>query len=382
VAKKKKKKKSPAPVSSEPGPAVRPVAKGVAARRRRIDRLDRDIVEKLNERAELSSEIGQIKQQAGEPIYAPEREERVINRAVELNGGPLSDAAVRAIYRELVSGSRAITRVLRVAFLGPEYSYSHLAAMCRFGQSVELVPVVSIAAVFEEVSAGQADFGLVPVENSTDGRVSDALEMFAKARVRVCGEVPLRIHHNLLGVGTRREVREVFSKPQALSQCRNWIARHLPDARPVAVASTSEAARRAKHKPAAAAIASLQAAADNQLPVLAHGIEDNPDNQTRFMVIADHSADRSGDDKTSLFFEIEHRPGALADAMTVFKRSRLNMTWIESFPIPGAAGRYLFFVEFLGHQRDLRVRKALASLEKKVTRLEVLGSYARHDPIE
>lgn len=377
MAKAKKKKKATARAAS----TGRTPAKGVTGLRRQIDRLDREILEKINARAELSGEIGRLKQQAGQPVYAPEREEAVIDRLAKLNGGPLSETAVRAVYRELISGSREVTARTRVAFLGPEYSYSHLAAIHRFGQSVELVPVASIAAVFEEVAQGQADFGLVPVENSTDGRVSDALEMFATARVRVCGEVPLRIHHNLLGTAARREIREVHSKPQALSQCRNWIARHLPEARAVPVASTSEAARRAKRQRTVAAIASLQAAANYQLPVLARNIEDNRDNQTRFMIIADHVAERTGDDKTSLFFEIEHRPGALADAMVVFKRSRLNMTWIESFPIPGATGRYLFFVEFLGHQQDLRVRKALGSLEKKVTRLEVLGSYARHDPI-
>jgi chorismate mutase/prephenate dehydratase len=288
---------------------------------------------------------------------------------------------VRAVFRELLGGMRAAQQPMRVAYLGPEYSYSHLAAIHRFGQSVELVPVASIAAVFEEVSHGQADFGLVPMENSTDGRVSDTLEMFARSTVRICGEVPLRIHHHLLGRGARGSIHEVVSKPQALSQCRNWIARHLPGVTTVEVASTSEAARRACESPGTAAIASLQAGVNYHLDVLARNIEDNPGNLTRFAVIGHQAAERTGEDKTALLFEIPHQPGSLADAMAVFKRSRLNMTWIESFPVPNHAGRYWFFVEFVGHQDDLRARRAIAVLGKKTLRLDVLGSFARMEAI-
>jgi chorismate mutase/prephenate dehydratase len=297
------------------------------------------------------------------------------------NKGPLSDQSVRAVFRELISGSRSLATALRVAFLGPEYSYSHLAAISRFGQSVDLVPVTTIAAVFEEVQRKQTDYGIVPMENSTDGRIGDTLEMFATTPLRICGEVPLKIHHNLLGTGTRKEIRQVCSKPQALSQCRGWIAKHLPGVESVEVTSTSEAARRAQATPCVAAIASLQAGVRYQLQVLAGSVEDNSDNQTRFAVIGVRPAERTGDDKTSLLFEISHCPGTLADVMAVFKRNRLNMTWIESYPVRGMTGRYLFFVEFIGHQEDLRARRAIASLDKKTVRLEVLGSYARQDPI-
>ncbi len=356
-------------------------APSLAALRRQIDQLDQQIIAQLNARAQLAQQIGELKDTSGEAIYCPQREEEVYQRVAEQNGGPLSSESLRNVFRELISGCRTLEKPLRVAFLGPEHSYSHLAATHRFGQSVTLVPVGTISAVFEEVERGQAEFGLVPIENSTDGRISDTLDMFAKSPVRICGEVPLRIHHNLLGRCPRSQVRDVYSKPQALSQCRNWIAKHLPGARIHEVASTSEAARLATEQQGAAAVASLQAGVNYGLDVLAKNIEDDPQNQTRFAVIGEKAAERTGNDKTSLLFEVEHRPGALADAMAVFKRKGLNMTWIESFPIPGNPGRYLFFVELLGHQSDIRLRRALAMLEKKAVRLEVLGSYARMEPI-
>jgi chorismate mutase/prephenate dehydratase len=349
--------------------------------RRQLDRIDRQIVEKLNERARLvgSEEVWGLTDR--HIVDAMALEEAEIAKVVQFHGGPLGEECVRAVFRELLSGCRALRKPICVAFLGPDYSFSHVAAIHRFGQSAELVPVSTIASVFEEVHSGQSDFGLVPVENSTDGRVVDTLEMFAKLPVRICGEVPLRIHHCLLGTGRRADVTQVYSKPQALSQCRNWLAKHLPVAQVVEVASTSEAAQRAKTTSGAAAIAGHQAAVNYQLDVLAANIEDNPDNLTRFAVIGLQFASRTGDDKTALLFEIPHQPGALADAMAIFKRNRLNMTWIESFPIPGAVGRYWFFVEFVGHHADMRPRRALAALSKKTLRLDVLGSYARMEAV-
>jgi chorismate mutase/prephenate dehydratase len=368
--------------SSETVPVENGRKPTLAALRRRIDQLDREIVERLSARAAVAQQIGALKDASGTEIYAPRREEEVFERVREANRGPLSDETLRHIFRELISGCRSLERQLRVAYLGPEHSYSHLAAIHRFGQSVALAPVGSIAAVFEEVERGQADFGLVPIENSTDGRITDTLDMFAKTPVRICGEVPLRIHHCLLALCPRGEVRNVYSKPQALSQCRNWLSKHLPGAEIHPVASTSEAARIAGEEKGAAAVASLQAGVSRGLDVLAKNIEDDPQNLTRFAVIGQKAAERTGNDKTSLMFEVEHRPGTLADAMAIFKRKNLNMTWIESFPIPSSPGRYLFFVELLGHQSDVRLRRALAMLEKKAIRLEVLGSYARMDPIE
>jgi chorismate mutase/prephenate dehydratase len=361
----------------------------------RIARLDREIVALLNERAEL---VRQRVAKDGEPADLTDL--AVVDAAVKASAGPLPPGAVEAVFRELLSGIRAVGQRLRVAYLGPEYTYSHLAAIARFGQSAELMPVATIAAVFEEVERGHADYGVVPIENSTDGRVADALECFgrmgrsdanaeragaspppAAVTMQICGEAPLRIRHCLLGHGPRSEIRRVCSKPQALSQCRNWLGAHLPGVKLEPTSSSAEAACLAAAEPETAAIASEQAAANHGLDVLARNIEDNPDNVTRFAIIGRTAAKRTGKDKTALVFEAPHQPGALADAMAIFKRQRLNLTWIESFPIPQARGRYLFFLEFQGHPSDLRVKRAIASLEKKSLRLVVLGSYAEADVI-
>jgi chorismate mutase/prephenate dehydratase len=353
---------------------------GEAGLKSRLDRLDRTLVKLINERTKLLMQWDKLNHVGNAP-QPPEPEPDAVGRAVALNKGPLSNDALRAVFRELVSGARALHRPLRVAVLGPGYSYSHLAALDRFGASVEHVPVGSIAAVFEEVNRGQANYGVVPLENSTDGRIADTLDMFTRLRVRICGEVQLRIHHYLLGRCQRADVNEVYSRPQALSQCRNWLLKHLPAARQVEVTSTSTAAQLAKDKDGAAAIASVQAGTYYGLDVLTEKIEDNPANVTRFAVIGDESAVRSGDDKTALMFQVAHRPGSLSDAITIFKRSRLNLTWIESFPIPQSEGCYLFFIELDGHEHDNRVRKALAALERKALRLEVLGSYPKSQPV-
>jgi chorismate mutase/prephenate dehydratase len=354
----------------------------ISALRTKIDKVDQQLVKLMNERAQYAHEIGKVKNSTGVAAYAPAREDEVLSRVLALSKGPLPERSVRAVFRELISGSRSLEKSLRVAYLGPAYSYSHLAAIHRFGQSVELVPVASIAAVFEEINNRQADFGLVPIENSTDGRVADTLEMFTRMPARICGEVQLRIHHNLLGKCGRADVEEVYSKPQALSQCRNWLAKHLPTARLVEVTSTSTAAQLAAEKPGTAAIASMQAGVRYGLDVLAADIEDNKGNLTRFAVIGDETGPRTGKDKSSVMFEITHQPGALADAMNVFKRNRLNLTWIESFPIARPEGGYMFFVELEGHESDPRVRKAITALERKAVRLDVLGSYARLAPVE
>ena len=354
-------------------PASRPV--GPAPLQAKLDRLDRQLVQLANQRGQLARQLGSLLLAAGQPPFLLGQEEESLARAVSLSRGPLPGRAIRAVFRELASGCRSLVREVRIAFLGPLYSYSHLAAILCFGQSVEFAPVGSIAAVFEEVQRGHCQFGLVPLENSTDGRVADTLDMFTRLPLRVCGEVELEIHHALLGKCPRSDVREVYSKPQALSQCRNWLVKHLPAARPIEVTSTSTAAQLANEKPGAGAIASVQAGIHYGLNVLAENIEDDPGNTTRFAVIGDQPAPRTGHDKTALMFQVQHRPGGLADAVNVFKRNRLNMTWIESFPIRGTKGAYMFFVEIEGHETDSRVRRALAALEQRTLRLEVLGSF-------
>lgn len=358
-----------------------PRSKGLTGLRSEIDRIDRQLVKLIGDRAKVALRLGELKKASGEAIYQPRREEEVLERVIALDRGPVPDEDLRAVFREIISSSRRLETSLRVAFLGPSYSYSHLAALYRFGHSVELVPVSSIGAVFEEVHRGHADFGAVPVENSTDGRVADTLDMFTRMPVHICGEVHLPIHHNLLSRCPRAQIKEVHSRPQALSQCRNWLAKHLPRARVIEVASTSEAAQLARDTPGVAAIASAQAAVHYALDVVAANIEDNRSNVTRFAVIGQESAKRTGNDKTAMMFEVEHRAGALADVINVFKRHRLNLTWIESFPLFESPGEYLFFVELVGHETDADVRLAVTALEKRTLRLVLLGSYPRMEHV-
>lgn len=363
----------------------KPSSADIAKLKRKRDRLDREILLQLNERAQLDQQIEAVKpSKTNSQTAASTAVDDGLAQAADLvqrNKGPLTDEAVRFIWREVTSGCRSIRNQTRVAFLGPEHSYSHIATVERFGHSADLVPVGSIEAVFAEVHAGQCEFGLVPLENSTDGRIVDTLDMFVRVPVKISGEVLLAIHHNLLGVGPRSKVQKVLSKPQAISQCRGWLTKHLPQAKLVETSSTTAAAEKAANDKTVAAIASHQAGKQYGLKVLAKNIEDNRDNVTRFAVIGQESAARTGNDKTAILFQVAHQPGALADAMMIFKRNKLNMTWIESFPVPGRKQEYLFFVEVQGHQRDLKFRKAITALEKKSERLDILGSFAMQSPV-
>jgi chorismate mutase/prephenate dehydratase len=280
-----------------------------------------------------------------------------------------------------ISGSTYshVVRSQRVAYLGPPHSYSYAAAARFFGEHSGLLPLNSISAVFEEVVGEQVGYGVVPIENSTDGRIVDTLTMFARMPVRICGEIHLPIHHNLLARCSREEIRTVYSKPQALSQCRGWLALHLPDARCSEVGSTTAAAKIASEEPASAAVASLEAAVAYSLDILARNIEDSPHNVTRFVVISKESSQPTGNDKTSLMFQIPHKPGALADVMMLFKNNGLNLTWIESFPIIESPNEYLFFVELEGHQDQPAVAGTIATLRHDAIRLECLGSYPKGD---
>ncbi len=269
----------------------------------------------------------------------------------------------------------------KIGFLGPEYSYSHIAALHQFSGKAELIPLPTIKAVFEAQKAGTINFGVVPLENSTDGRIVDTLGMFARMPVRVTAEVPLRIHHTLLGMGPKTGITEIYSKPQAISQCRDWLGANLPKAKLIEMSSTTAAAQLAAKKPGAAAIASREAGEHYGLKVLAANIEDNKDNVTRFAVLGEQTPAPTGDDKTALMMAIPHQSGALADVMLIFKKFKLNMTWIESFPMPNKHNQYLFFIEFEGHAEEPAARKALAALAKKTLRLEVLGSFAKGKPV-
>ncbi|GIW79491.1 MAG: prephenate dehydratase [Gemmatales bacterium] len=344
--------------------------------RTQIDKLDLQILKLINERAALAAEVGKIKDEEGSEVFSPAREEEILSNMVAANKGPLSAEAVRGVFREIISGARALQRVLKVAYLGPDYSFSHLAAVERFGQSVDYIRVGSIAAVFEEVNRGHADFGVVPLENSTDGRIADTLDMFMRLpQLKICAEVRLRIHHNLLANCEQQEIRRVYSKPQALSQCRNWLSKNVPHASLHEVASTATAAELAQREPGAAAVASRQAAVRYSLRILFEDIEDSPYNETRFAVIGTQECRRSGKDKTSIMFRVPHQPGALVDALNVFKQAKVNLTWIESFPAKSPRAEYVFFADFEGHVDDAKIKKMLDTLKKHTAELSILGSY-------
>ncbi len=347
--------------------------------RSQIDKLDVEIVKLINQRAGIAAEIGRAKLEQGEDIFSPAREEEVYQNVLQVNEkikGPLPEVTVRAVFREVMSGSRALQKIHKIAYLGPEYSFSHLAAVEHFGQTVELVPVASIAAVFEEVDREHVDFGVVPIENSTDGRVSDTLEMFLKTpHLVICGEIRLRIHHNLVANCEPQEINRVYSKPQALSQCRSWLAKNVPHALLKDVSSTAIAAELAQREPRAAAVASRQAAVRYGLRILFSQIEDSPHNETRFGVIGHHKAAKTGNDKTAIMFRLPHNPGSLVEALDVFKQNKINLTWIESFPAQTPKPEYLFFVDFEGHQDEAKVAKALKALSEHCHELNVLGSF-------
>lgn len=323
-----------------------------------LERIDRQLEALLRRRAEA----------AGKTLPADQE---------SAAGRPLSQASIEEFLACAERLTRPRTNGRRVAYLGPEYSYSHLAALKYFGEPTAFLPAATIAGVFAAVARGDCDRGVVPVANSTDGRVVDTLDNFARQPLSICGEVLLPIHHYLLGHGPRGAVREVHSKPQALSQCRNWLAHYLPAARLVEVSSTTTAAETAVQRPDVAAIASLEAGRRYGLPVIDEQIEDQRDNTTRFAIIGPGEHAPTGDDKTSVVFQVPHVPGALADALSILKDGKLNLTSIESFPLPGTRGEYLFFLELEGHRADPRVAAALAKLAAQSVRIDVLGSYPR-----
>ncbi|MFN8855260.1 MAG: prephenate dehydratase [Planctomycetaceae bacterium] len=383
-------KKVVKPIRAGKSAAVKPSVSGgsspkkpnIAALQAEIQRLDKELVKLANRRAALTIKSLQGEPQAEKAHFESLFSEQLAGLLENGNPGPLDLPSLRGIFRELISGARRQVKAVRVVYLGPAYSFTHLAAIERFGTAANLIPVGSISAVFEEVNRNHADYGIAPIENSTDGRIVDTLDMFTRLPLKICGEVSMAIHHNLLARCPRNEISEIYSKPQALSQCREWLGRNMPQARLVEVTSTSTAAQLARDKPGAAAVASRQAAVQYDLQVVAESIEDNPSNLTRFAVIGDEATKPTGHDKTALLLQIPHKPGALAEALAAFKKNNVNLTWIESFPVRGPEAGYVFFLDFEGHAGDTKTKKTLAELEQKAVRLELLGSYPRTSPID
>lgn len=344
-----------------------------------IDRTDQQIVRLLNERTRHVLAIGSIKLKSGQEIYAPHRERAVLDRIAKMNRGPLSPDAIRAIYREIMSSALAVEKPMTIAYLGPEATFTHQAAIQRFGTSLRYAALKTIADVFSEVAKRHADFGVVPVENSTEGVVTHTLDMFMDSDLKIVAQIVIPIQHCLMGRARRQQIRRLFVHPQSLAQCRGWLQRNFPNAEIIETSSNARSAELAAGARNAAAIAGLLAAEKYGLPVIEHNIQDNAANATRFLVLGRQSPPRSGRDHTSLMFCIADRVGALHGAIAPFRKYRINMTKIESRPSKRKAWEYYFFVDCDGHIEDPRVAKMLEELGRHCVFVKVLGSYPNTD---
>lgn len=343
--------------------------------RRRIDNLDKKIIGLLNLRAKVTLDIAKIKRKDGVSIYSPDRERQILNKLAQINNGPLSYGALEAIYREVMSASLSLEKPLTIAYLGPEATFTHLAALKRFGSQVKYAPCDNITDVFTEVEKGAADYGVVPIENSIEGAVSHTLDMFVDSDLKICAQIVLDVSHNLLAGCPKAKIKRVYSNPQVFGQCRIWLQENLPYADKIEVSSTTRAAQIAAKEKYSACIASLLAAKVYKLRVIASDIEDSPHNITRFLVIGKSATGSTGHDKTSVLFSIKDRVGALHDMLLPFKKHRINLTKIESRPSKRKAWDYYFFVDLEGHKDNPVVTKALSELEAKCKFMKVLGSY-------
>lgn len=351
--------------------------------RQKIDSLDTQIQALISERARCAQHVAEVKK-AEDPnatvFYRPEREAQVLQKVMARNEGPLHPEEMARLFREIMSACLALEHPMRIAFLGPHGTFTQTAALKHFGHSVETVPIASIDEVFREVEAGAVNYGVVPVENSTEGVVTHTADSFMVSTVKIIGEVQLRIHHHLLVADSTRpeSISRIYSHQQTLAQCRKWLDAHYPKAERVAVSSNAEAARRIKGEWHSAAIAGETAAELYGLKKLNECIEDNPKNSTRFLIIGNESVPRSGDDKTSIIVAMQkNQSGALYDILEPFKRRGINLTRIESRPSQTDAWSYVFFIDFEGHVDDALVKEALAELEPRVRDLKLLGSYPK-----
>lgn len=343
--------------------------------RQKIDALDAKIVALLNERADITLAIGNEKIKNGQSIYAPHREKEVLARIKALSKGPMKAEAFEAIYREIMSASLALEKPLRIAYMGPEATFSHIAALKRFGSSVEYTACDNVAEVFSKVDHGEADYGVVPIENSIEGVVTHTTDLLVETDLTICSQILLDVAHNLMSKSPLNRITEVYSHSQVLGQCRQWLMKNLPKADLIATVSSTKAAQIAAQKKGAACIASELAAQIYRLPILKKNIQDSTHNITRFLVIANTEVPPTGKDRTSLVFSIKDRVGALHNMLTPFMRNKINLTKIESRPSKKKAWEYYFFVDCEGHQKDPKVMKALAQLEGMCKFMKILGSY-------
>ncbi len=349
----------------------------LTALRCEIDEIDRKLVQIVSDRARIVVQIGKAKRGDGTPIYAPHREKEVLARAIANNPGPLSDRTIEAIYRELMSGSFSLELPLRVGYLGPKGSFSHVAAIRHFGSSVECDDLHEIDHVFEEVQAKRCHYGLVPYENSIGGGITDTLDAFQLFDVTVYAEALIDVSQTLLTNCPPNEIERIYSKPQIFSQCRQWLSKHYPEAELISMASSSAAVRHTANEANAAAIGSELAGEIYGVKPLFEHIEDKPNNVTRFLIIATESALPTGEDKTSIMFVTAHKPGALVDVLGVFRDASINLSHIDKRPSGRSNWEYTFFIDCDAHRSDENMAAAIKAAHSHCVSLKVLGSYPR-----
>jgi len=350
-------------------------AADLTALRAQIDALDVKLVALINERARIAVQIGRLKAQSGDKPYAPSREIQVYQRVAKLNQGPLPNDAFRSIYREIMSATIAIEHPTRVCYFGQPGSFTHLAARNKFGASVEYIAARDLRDVFLSVTRGHSDYGVVPIENSTEGGVNQSIDLLADTRLKIASEIFLPIHQHLLSNAKLKDIKILYSHPQPFAQCRNWLNGHMGTVERKEVGSTAEAAERASKEPKAGAIAGVLAAEIYGVPIQAENIEDQQDNITRFFVIAEKMADPTGKDKTSLCVVLKDQTGALLKLLEPFHNNGINLTRIESRPSRRKVWEYNFFIDLEGHATDPQVAKTLRDLEARCRHVEILGSY-------
>jgi len=343
--------------------------------RKKIDGIDNDIIELLNERTKHVLEIGKEKVEKGKEIYAPDRELAIYNKIDAINKGPLPSDALKIIYREIMSAALSLEKELKIAYLGPEATFTHLAALSKFGSSVEYVSFSSISDVFIAVDKKHVDYGVIPIENSTEGAVNHSLDMFVDTEIKICSEIRFDICHNLMSGSKLKDITKIYSKAEVFGQCRMWLEANLPRIPLIETTSTTVAAKKASSEDRAAAIASKLASTIYGLPIIEESIEDSSQNMTRFLVIGRTIPEPTGSDKTSVMVSIKDKIGALYDLLQPIKKNDLNMTKIESRPSKKKAWDYYFFIDIDGHIKDENVKKTLAEMEDSVKFLKVLGSY-------
>jgi chorismate mutase/prephenate dehydratase len=351
------------------------IRKSLEKLRGEIDRIDLHLLSLLNRRARAVQKVGKLKSREGSVFYDPKRERAILNRITEKNPGPFPDSRLRAIFQEIISASRALEAPITVCFLGPEATFTHEAATRRFGRSANYIPVQRVEDVFAAVQKRSVQYGVVPIENSTEGVERRTVDLFLDSPLCICAENCLEIRHHLMGKPELSEIKRIYSHQQAFAQCRNWLSENLPGVELIPVSSTARGAEKALEEPSSAAIASELASELYGLPIRARAIQDAAWNKTRFVVIGYEMPDPSSHDKTSIILFLKDEPGALHRALAPFERAKINLTNIESRPTKKEAWKYMFYIDFEGHAKNRRVSRVFKELEERSLYVKVLGSY-------